>query len=104
MELLLDVFTMVAVGLIITMFVVYQVTYADCQEIVDTCKEHDVILSVCHGMRYTPQGQKVKEIIDSGVIGDVINIQLLEPVSRHYLILLQAQYETRTMICQNLVT
>ena len=56
-------------------------TSADCQEIVKVCNENKVLLAVCHVWRYTPQAQKIKEIIDSGSIGDVINIQLLEPVA-----------------------
>lgn len=39
------------------------------------------MLEVCHVLRYTPQSQKIKEIIDSGRIGDLVNIQLLDPVS-----------------------
>ena len=53
----------------------------DCRDIVKACKESGVILSVCHVLRYTPWAQKLKEIIDSGAIGDVVNIQHLEPVS-----------------------
>ena len=40
-----------------------------------------MILSVCHVMRYTPWVQKVKDIIDSGDLGDIVNINHTEPVS-----------------------
>jgi len=63
----------------------YQVYEEDCREIVKTCQENKVILTVCHVLRYTPWAQKLKELIDSGVIGEVVNIQHLEPV-RHKLI------------------
>ena len=56
-------------------------TEADCREIVETCKKHGVMLAVCHVLRYTLQAQKIKQLIESGTIGDVVNIQLLEPVS-----------------------
>ena len=39
------------------------------------------MLAVCHVLRYAPQSCKIKKLIDDGVIGDVVNIQLLEPVS-----------------------
>ncbi len=39
------------------------------------------MLAVCHVLRYSPHAIKIREIIDSGAIGDVVNIQLLEPVS-----------------------
>ncbi|KAL4226733.1 hypothetical protein ACF0H5_014713 [Mactra antiquata] len=56
------------------------VTEEDCKEIVSTCKENHTLLSVCHVLRYTPWVQKVKQIIDSGDIGDVVNINHTEPV------------------------
>ena len=53
----------------------------DCKEIVDMCKENNVMLAVCHVLRYAPQAQRIKQAIEEGLIGDVVNIQLLEPVS-----------------------
>jgi predicted dehydrogenase len=51
-----------------------------CREIVDTIIRNKVIFSVCHVLRYTNYTQKLKAIIDSGTIGEVINIQQFEPV------------------------
>ncbi|KAK3584612.1 hypothetical protein CHS0354_005205 [Potamilus streckersoni] len=56
------------------------VTEEDCREIIATCKENNIILAVCHVLRYTPWCQKVKSLIDTGVIGDVVNINHTEPV------------------------
>ncbi|XP_029433851.1 uncharacterized protein LOC115076472 isoform X2 [Rhinatrema bivittatum] len=56
------------------------VTAEDCEEIVSVCKESGVMLAVGHVMRYYPVSQKIKEIIDSGMIGDVVHIQHMEPV------------------------
>jgi len=58
-----------------------QVSYADCCEIVAACKSAGVILAVCHVLRYTPQARKIAELVQSGCIGDVVNIQHTEPVS-----------------------
>ncbi|CAG2189952.1 unnamed protein product [Mytilus edulis] len=55
-------------------------TEGECREIVKTCKSEGVLLQVCHVLRYSPWAMKIKEIIDSGRIGDVVNIQHLEPV------------------------
>ncbi|XP_069137229.1 putative oxidoreductase YteT isoform X2 [Argopecten irradians] len=52
----------------------------DCREIVETCKENGVTLAICHVLRYTPWAQKLRELIDSGVIGEVVNINHTEPV------------------------
>ncbi|XP_078677465.1 putative oxidoreductase YteT isoform X2 [Branchiostoma floridae x Branchiostoma belcheri] len=56
------------------------VTEEDCREIVAACERNNVILSVCHVLRYFPPVRKIKEIIDSGAIGDVVHIQHMEPV------------------------
>jgi predicted dehydrogenase len=53
---------------------------ADCRRIVQAAKENDVLFAVCHVMRYTHYTQKLKEVVDSGVIGEVVSIQHLEPV------------------------
>nr|CAB3262198.1 uncharacterized protein LOC100178609 [Phallusia mammillata] len=52
----------------------------DCTEICEACKEHNVMLCVCHVLRYYPPNLKIKELIESGIIGDVVTIQHLEPV------------------------
>ncbi|KAK6176930.1 hypothetical protein SNE40_015134 [Patella caerulea] len=56
------------------------ITAEDCKEIVKAVKDNDVILVVCHVLRYIHWAKKIKEIIDSGAIGDVVNIQHTEPV------------------------
>ncbi|XP_071479854.1 putative oxidoreductase YteT [Diadema antillarum] len=60
------------------------VTEEDCREIVRTCKENKVILAVCHVLRYFPPTKKIKELITSGVIGEVVNIQHLEPIGFYH--------------------
>lgn len=55
-------------------------TRADCVAIKETCEMSAVMLAVCHVLRYYPPNKKLKELIDSGVIGDVVNIQHTEPV------------------------
>lgn len=56
------------------------VTEKDCREIVDVCKEHNVKLAVCHVLRYSAWVNKIKDIITSGQIGDVVSIRHTEPV------------------------
>lgn len=52
----------------------------DCQAIYDAAKESGVMLAVCHVLRYTTFNKKLKQMIDSGLIGKVHSIQLIEPV------------------------
>lgn len=55
-------------------------TEEESREIVAAVTEADVIFGVCHVMRYMPYTDLVKGIVDSGVLGDIVNIQHLEPV------------------------
>ncbi|MFE9459534.1 Gfo/Idh/MocA family protein [Streptomyces californicus] len=43
-------------------------------------ERHGVLLAVCHVMRYTPYTRALKELLDKGRIGEVMNIQHLEQV------------------------
>ncbi|XP_041479368.1 putative oxidoreductase YteT [Lytechinus variegatus] len=60
------------------------ITEEDCRKIVKSCKENNVMLAVCHVLRHFPPMKKIKELIMSGVIGDVVNIQHLEPVGFYH--------------------
>lgn len=52
----------------------------ECREIVKVAKECDRKVVVCHVLRYTPVFRKVKEILDSGVLGDIVSINASENV------------------------
>ena len=52
----------------------------DCRTIVNAVKKAGIIFSVCHVLQYTGFTKKLKSIIDSGRIGEVVGIQRLEPV------------------------
>lgn len=53
---------------------------AGCRKIFEAVKANQNIFGVCHVLRYTAYTQALKKIIDSGAIGEVINLQHLEPV------------------------
>lgn len=60
-------------------------TREECISLVETAERLDLHLVVCHVLRYAPFFEKIKEIVDSGVLGDIINIQLTENVAYwHY--------------------
>lgn len=52
----------------------------DCRRIVKAAVTNNIIFAVCHEMRYTTSTRKLKNIIDSGAIGEVVSIQHMEPV------------------------
>ncbi|MFW9834994.1 MAG: Gfo/Idh/MocA family protein [Candidatus Thorarchaeota archaeon] len=51
-----------------------------CRAITKAVLSNDIIFALGHVLRYTRYTQKLKSILDSGLIGDVISIQRLEPV------------------------
>lgn len=52
----------------------------ECVTLYKTAKEKGVNIQVCHSLRYAPFYRKLKEIIDSGVIGDIVTINHTEGV------------------------
>ncbi|MGW3666279.1 Gfo/Idh/MocA family protein [Streptomyces sp. NPDC005141] len=55
-------------------------TEDECRRIVDAVEKAGVILAVGHVLRYTRYTRAVKEVVDSGRLGDIVNVQHLEPV------------------------
>jgi predicted dehydrogenase len=53
---------------------------ADCTRLVDAVTEARVLFAVCHVMRYRPYTALLKDVVDSGRLGDVMSVQHLEPV------------------------
>ncbi len=53
---------------------------ADCCRIAESAVRNRVLFAVCHVLRYTAYTRKLKEIVDAGALGDIVNIQHLEPV------------------------
>lgn len=55
-------------------------TVEDCLEIERVAKECNVKVAVCHVLRYSEYYARIKEIIDSGVLGKIIAIDQVENV------------------------
>ncbi len=53
---------------------------AECRQILDRARSTGRIVGVCHVLRYTPYFREIKEIIDAGLIGQIISLQHLEPI------------------------
>lgn len=53
---------------------------AGCRRIHRAVRQAGVMLGVCHVSRYTAVTQKIKQVIDRGDIGEIVNVQRLEPV------------------------
>lgn len=49
-------------------------TMEDCIRVADAAKEAGVLIYVCYVLRYHPYYEKIKEIISSGVLGEIMTI------------------------------
>ena len=55
-------------------------TAKGCLHIAREVRKNGNIFAVCHVLRYTPYTLTVKKLVDSGLIGEVVSVQHLEPV------------------------
>ncbi|MEX2530523.1 MAG: Gfo/Idh/MocA family oxidoreductase [Gemmatimonadota bacterium] len=55
-------------------------TEAECRDILARARESGRIVAVCHVLRYAPYFVKLRELIRSGAIGEVVSFQHLEPI------------------------
>ena len=58
-------------------------TEKECRAILKQAHKYNRIVAVCHVLRYAPYFVALKEVLDSGAIGDLVSIQHFEPV-RYY--------------------
>lgn len=52
----------------------------ECRDILALAKQTNRVVGVCHVLRYAPYFEKLKEILDSKLIGELISVQHLEPI------------------------
>jgi predicted dehydrogenase len=57
----------------------------DCRRIVEAVEKNHILFAVFHDFRYFNYTQVLKKAIDSGLIGDVVSIQHLEPVGHWHM-------------------
>ncbi len=55
-------------------------TEEECRQILQKAKETGKIVGVCHVLRYSPYFRELKQVIDAGLIGNIISVQHMEPI------------------------
>ena len=55
-------------------------TEKQCRDILKQARKYNRIVAVCHVLRYAPYFIALKEVVDSGAIGDLVSIQHQEPI------------------------
>ena len=59
-------------------------TKEECLEIYEYAKAHNRKVYVCHVLRYSPFYRAVKDIIDDGTLGEIVNVEALEGVGYYH--------------------
>ncbi|SPO01440.1 related to dehydrogenases and related proteins [Cephalotrichum gorgonifer] len=61
-------------------------TIADCLKMIKdvNASPNNPVFGIGHVLRYSPYNTAVKEVIDSGALGEIINIQHIEPVGNQH--------------------
>ena len=54
---------------------------AECRHMVRLAEEKGLLVMVCHVLRYAPFFDKIRELLESGAIGDITNLVLTENVA-----------------------
>ena len=55
-------------------------TAEECRRIVTAAKDAGVLFAVCHVLRYTLYTERLKGIVDAGILGSIVSLNHLEPV------------------------
>lgn len=56
----------------------------DCEAIYQASVKYNRKVIICHVLRYTPFYRKIKEIIDSGLLGDIMTVNMSENVGYYH--------------------
>lgn len=57
----------------------------ECRNILQRVKETGRIVAVCHVLRYAPYFIKLKEVMQSGSLGEIVSIQHFEPIEHAHM-------------------
>lgn len=60
-------------------------TWQECRDILDQANRHDRIVAVCHVLRYAPYYEKIKEVLESGVLGKITSVSHFEPIQHQHM-------------------
>ncbi len=55
-------------------------TEKECKDILAQAKKYNRIVAICHVLRYAPYFIAMREAVHSGLIGDLVSIQHMEPI------------------------
>lgn len=59
-------------------------TPEECAEIYAQAKKYNAKIMVCHVLRYAPYFMQLKQIIESGILGDIVSVEHIEAVGNRH--------------------
>jgi len=54
------------------------------KELVTLAEQTDKVIQVCHVLRYSPFYQKIKQLLDKNILGEIISVEMAENVSYYH--------------------
>src|SRR5690606_33611450 len=54
-------------------------------QLLETARRHNRLVMICHVLRYAPFYTQIRERIEEGEIGEIIQVQTVENVSYHHM-------------------
>jgi hypothetical protein len=57
----------------------------ECRDILELTKKTGKVVAVCHVLRYAPYFIKLRELMQSGAIGEIISLQHMEPIEHTHM-------------------
>ncbi len=57
----------------------------ECRDILGLARSTGAIVAVCHVLRYAPYFVRLRELVHSGIIGEVISLQHMEPIEHTHM-------------------
>lgn len=57
----------------------------ECRDILELTKKTGKVVAVCHVLRYAPYFIKLRELMQSGEIGEIISVQHMEPIEHTHM-------------------
>lgn len=57
----------------------------ECRDILELTKKTGRVVAVCHVLRYAPYFIKMRELMQSGAIGEIISLQHMEPIEHTHM-------------------
>ncbi len=60
-------------------------TWDECTRILAATRRFERVVGVCHVLRYSPYFRKMKEVVDSGILGRLVSVEHFEPIQHQHM-------------------